>query len=411
MNEFRSWNLFKTSALILFSALSSHAQGAIRFSALSSHAQGAVEVQLLSATVKDQKIADATAILQKNGEQSVSAVSNAQGQVSLNTAYPDDSSALLIIKKPGYSDLVVKCPCNGTTYALSPVMSNLDGMRIVLNWGAEPHDLDSHAVYPNNHVYFSSMEGADAQLDVDDTSSFGPETITIDRKHDGERYVYAVHNFSDGQNPNSTSLSKSNAKVFVYVGQTLIKTYYVPTDKVGNLWTVFAVTESGEFQDFNTIKGVTSEDRLQTSEFQGVIDQSTVQTVRYDTASQESAKSLNAQGESAYHAGKLDDAIHLYQSAIEQNGNYGQAYSNLGLAFQKAGRVAEAMWANRKAIALADGTTAPVVRASSHYNNAKIYEEAGQWQDALREYQYAKSEKDNSAYDKGIQRMKEKGAH
>lgn len=397
MNRVRVFNLLKTASLIMLGAVSGNALGA-------------VDVQILSATVKDQKIADASATLQKNGEQSVSAVSNAQGQVSLNTSYADDASALLIIKKPGYSDLVVKCPCNGTTYALSPVMNNLDGMRIVLNWGAEPLDLDSHTVYPNNHVYFSSMSGADAQLDVDDTTSFGPETITISRKHDGERYVYAVHNYSDGKNPESTTLSKSNAKVFVYVGQTLVRTYYVPTDKAGNLWTVFAVTEGGEFQDFNTIKGVTSEERLQTSEFQGVIDQSTAQTVSYSAASQDSAKDLNTQGEAAYHAGKLDEAIRLYQSAIEQNGNYGQAYSNLGLAFQKAGRVAEAMWANRKAIALADGTTAPVVRASSHFNNAKIYEAAGQWQDALREYQYAKAEKANPAYDKGIKRMQEKGA-
>jgi len=397
MNKCNPLYLFKTSVLVLLGAFGQYAESA-------------VGVQILSATVKDQKIADATATLQKNGEQSVSAVSNAQGQVSLNTAYADDASALLIIKKPGYSDLVVKCPCNGTTYALSPVMNNLDGMRIVLNWGAEPLDLDSHTVYPNNHVYFSNMTGTDAQLDVDDTTSFGPETITISRKHDGERYVYAVHNYSDGKNPESTALSKSNAKVFVYVGQTLVRTYYVPTDKVGNLWAVFAVTEGGEFQDFNTIKGVTSEDRLQTSEFQGVIDQSTVQTASYSAAGQSSAEELNTQGEAAYHAGNLDEAIRLYQSAIEQNGNYGQAYSNLGLAFQKAGRVAEAMWANRKAIALADGATAPVVRASSHFNNAKIYEAAGQWQDALREYQYAKAENANPAYDKGIKRMQEKGA-
>ena len=81
----------------------------------------------------------------------------------------------------------------------------------------------------------------------------------------------------------------------------------------------------------------------------------------------------------------------------------------MGLSFQKAGRVAEAMWANRKAIALANGPTAPTVRASSHFNNGKIYETAGQWSDALREYQYAKNEKANPVYDKAIQRMQQKG--
>ena len=377
---------------------------------MSVHAETAVNIQILSATVKDQKIDNASVILQKNGEQSVTASTDAQGQVSLKSAITDDATALLIVKKQGYSDLVVKCPCAGMTYAISPVMKNLDGLRIVLNWGANPLDLDSHIVYPNNHIYFENMKGTDALLDVDDTTSFGPETITIERKHDNERYVYAVHNYSEGSNPNSTSLSASQAKVFVYVGQTLIKTYYVPQNKVGNLWAVFAVTETGEFQDFNTIKGVTSEKRLQTDEFQGIANNATVETVAYSADSQTNAKELNKQGEQAYHAKNYDEAIRLYKAAIDLDGNYGQAYSNLGLAFQKANNVSEALWANRKAIALATGDTAAAVRASSHYNNGKIYEDAKQWDDALREYHYAKREKENDVYDKAIQRMQKQGA-
>jgi tetratricopeptide (TPR) repeat protein len=348
--------------------------------------------------------------LQKNGEQSVTATTNAQGQATLDATFVDSSDTLLIVKKAGYSNLVVKCPCAGMTYAISSVMTNLDGMRIVLNWGATPSDLDSHIAYPNNHIYFSNMNGADALLDVDDTTSYGPETITVQRKHDGERYVYAVHDYSNRTNMNSTKLSASGAKVFVYVGQTLIKTYYVPTNKVGNLWTIFAVTEAGEFQDFNTIKNVTSHDRLQTAEFQGIINNSTVLSVTSGSDSQARAKVLNTQGETAYHAKNFDEAIRLFQAAIELNGNYGQAYSNLGLTFQQAGRVAEALWANRKAIALANGATAPTVRASSHYNNGRIYEAGGQWSDAMREYKYAKQEKQNSVYDNAIQRMLDKGA-
>ncbi|WP_051293460.1 tetratricopeptide repeat protein [Pseudoduganella violaceinigra] len=369
-----------------------------------------VSVQILSATIKDKKIDGATVTLQKNGEQSVSATTDAQGQVKLAPAFGDDASTLMIVKKPGYSNLVVKCPCDGATYAISPVMNNLDGMRIVLNWGASPRDLDSHIVYPNNHVYFVNKRGADANLDVDDVDGYGPETITLERKHVGQRYVYAVHDFSDAGNPNTRNLANSGAKVFVYVGQTLVRTYYVPTSGVGNLWTVFAVTEEGEFQDFNTIKGVTSFERLQTSEFAGVGRAADVQAVSYSSGNQDSAKRLNSQGESAYHAGNLDEAISLYQQAIELNGNYGQAYSNLGLAFQKANRTAEAMWANRKAIALANGPTAATVRASSHYNNGKIYEAASQWDDALREYRAALAEKNNPTYEKAIARMQQNGA-
>ncbi|TRW91482.1 tetratricopeptide repeat protein [Candidatus Methylobacter oryzae] len=378
--------------------------------AMTVQADSAVNVQILSATIKDQKIDNATVILQKNGEQSVTAHTNAQGQAVINSNIGDDSGALLIVKKENFSDLVVKCPCAGMTYAISPVMRNLDGMRVVLNWGENPNDLDSHVVYPNNHVYFEHMKGTDAMLDVDDTSSFGPETITIERKHDGERYIYAVHNYSDRSNPNSNVLSASQAKVFVYVGQTLIKTYYVPQNQAGNLWVVFAVTEAGDIQDFNTIKGVTSEKRLQTEEFQGVANNTSVATVDYSADAKAKAKDLNTKGEQAYHAKNYDEAIRNYKAAIELDGSYGQAYSNLGLAFQKANNVSEALWANRKAIALASGPTAATVRAGTHFNNGRIYEDAKQWDDALREYQYAKTEKSNPVYDKAIARVKKQGA-
>lgn len=369
------------------------------------------DIQVLSATIKDQKITDAEVILQKNGDQSVSSFTDNSGKSSINTSFEDNQDALLIIKKNGYSNLVAKCPCKGMTYALSPEMKNLDGVRIVLNWGAKPEDLDSHLVYPNNHVYFSEKEGNDANLDVDDTTSYGPETITIQRKKDGQRYVYAIHNFSDRENPNSDNLSKSNAVVFVYIGKTLVRTYYVPKNQQGNLWTIFAINESGEFIDYNTIKGVTSYDRLQTAEFQQVTNNAVEENVTVSESDRQYAISLNRKGEAAYKDKDLDAAMNYFQSAIDTDPQYGQAYSNLGLTFQKAGRVAEAIWANRKAISLAEGEKAATVRANSYYNNGRIYENAEQWNEALREYRNAKQQKSKKTYDEAINRMISKGAN
>jgi len=75
-------------------------------------------------------------------------------------------------------------------------------------------------------------------------------------KHFGESYVYAVHDFTNIENPGSRQLSNSEAKVFVYMGQSLVRTYYVPKNRSGNLWTVFRMTGSGDFQDINTFSGV-----------------------------------------------------------------------------------------------------------------------------------------------------------
>ena len=362
-------------------------------------------IEVLSAVIKDQRIADAEVLVQKNGAQSVVGKTDAQGRISLTTVFADDADSLLIVKKPGYSNLVAKCPCKGMTYAISPVMESLDGMRVVLSWGATPSDLDSHIVYPENHIFFQKKQGLDADLDVDDTDSYGPETITLQKKHFGETYVYAVHDYSNGSDPSATALSASQAKVFVYIGQSLVRTYYVPTNKVGNLWTVFRISGSGEFQDINRLAGKGSNETIAglLQPLQG--DAPVVASQAVSQGAQGDAKALNRQGEAAYHGGQLDQAIDFYRQAIELNGAYGQAYSNLGLAYQKAGRTAEAIWANRKALALASGATAATVRASSYYNIARIYEAAGQFDDALLQYKLAKEQKANPVYDKAIERI------
>ncbi|MBU6958624.1 tetratricopeptide repeat protein [Pseudomonas sp. CVAP len=363
-------------------------------------------IEVLSAVVKDQKIADAEVLLQRNGAQNVVGRTNAQGQVSLTADFADDASNLLIIKKPGYSNLVVKCPCKGMTYAVSPVMTNLDGLRVVLTWGATPRDLDSHMIFPGNNIYFGSKQGTDAHLDVDNTTSYGPETITLEKKHFGESYVYAVHDFSNGGNPSSRALSNSQAKVFVYMGQSLVRTYYVPQNRSGNLWTVFRMTGSGDFQDINNFTGSQVDAKNVLNEVSPLLNDSVAVTaVAVSASALSDAKSLNQKGEAAYHAGDLPQAIDFYRQAIELNNGFGQAYSNLGLAYQKAGNTAESIWANRKAIALASGNSAATVRASSYYNIARIYEAANQFPDALRHYQLAKQQKANPVYDKAIERV------
>jgi len=68
------------------------------------------------------------------------------------------------------------------------------------------------------------------------------------------------------------------------------------------------------------------------------------------------------------------------------------------------------LWANRKAIALASGPKAATTRASTHFNNGRIYEDKGQWTDALREYQAAQAQKSNFIYQDAIARAKQHGA-
>ena len=373
-----------------------------------------VNIDILSATVKDKRIEGVSVTLQRNGAQSVSGTTNASGSVNLGSTFADDQDALLIVKKEGYSNLVVKCSCAGMTYAISPAMTSLDGMRVVLSWGEKPFDLDSHLIFPGGHIYFDSKEGTDANLDVDDTDSYGSETVTISKKHFGESYIYAVQDYSNKGLPNSNYLSASKAKVFVYVGSSLVRSYSVPAGKRGNIWTVFKLNPNGEFEDINSVTSANfNGTTLDVRDLATVIMPATDSSAPASPAMQNSgdtqlARKYNREGEAVYKTGQLEQAIQLFQQATELDGNYGQAFSNLGLAYQKNGNIAEAIWANRKAISLASGVNAATTRANSYYNIAKIYETSGQNAEALQHYQLAYTEKNKPSYEEAIARVKTK---
>ena len=107
----------------------------------------------------------------------------------------------------------VTVPSGGTVdvaIALNPVSScaSVGEVKIVLTWGNTPSDLDSHLSGPDienagqtrfHLAYYASDPVTYASLDVDDTTSFGPETVTVGRVAAGfvaGDYHYWIHNFS-----------------------------------------------------------------------------------------------------------------------------------------------------------------------------------------------------------------------
>lgn len=125
--------------------------------------------------------------------------------------------------------------------------------RIVLTWGQTPNDLDSHLTGPDSaggrfHCFYGNMNppGSNASLDVDDTSAFGPETITIRAFRDG-MYRYSVHNYSNQSSTGAQGIFASPARVEVYNEQGLLRTYAPPqpTANGGNTWRVFEINVQG----------------------------------------------------------------------------------------------------------------------------------------------------------------------
>ena len=125
-------------------------------------------------------------------------------------------------------------------------------LRSVLTWGVNPHDLDSHMAckFSNGesaHVYFGDKMGycnasLVCQLDVDNTSGYGPETITLQGTKPGIFDYYIHHYYGKGR------LSTSNASVCLYLqGTEGMKryTFHVPEGS-GTFWSVYRYNSATE---------------------------------------------------------------------------------------------------------------------------------------------------------------------
>lgn len=158
--------------------------------------------------------------------------------------------------------------------AFDEVGISISNIRIVLRWGATPSDLDSHLTGPTIngngrfHIYYGNRNYTDgndptnirtiyaADLDYDDTSSYGPEITSISTLTPGEYYFY-VHDYSNRSNSSSTALSNSNANVILYRGSSSVPfkledgrtaQFTINFNGSGTLWSVckIVITSDGK---------------------------------------------------------------------------------------------------------------------------------------------------------------------
>lgn len=174
-----------------------------------------------------------------------------------------------VVKKDGFISSTMGILAIGSqvrvqpTLSLSPEGLALDDIRIVLNWGVSPADLDSHLIGTTDntmndyfHVYYGNKNYSgneqSAFLDRDDTSSYGPETITLTNLDSEGHYVYSIHDFTNKGNTQNNALRLSEATVKVYAGTNLLATFAVPQSEVGNVWKVFEIV-NGQIVPLNEV--------------------------------------------------------------------------------------------------------------------------------------------------------------
>ena len=134
-----------------------------------------------------------------------------------------------------------------------PKAVDFERIKIVLDWGEFPWDLDAHAVDGTNHVYFSVKKQGNLELDRDDVNSYGPETITILDPSKDKVYSYYVFDCSNSDNPESSRLSNSQAQVKIYFGNEFIESFKITPNKKGLTWHVFDVAKGKKIVKKNKI--------------------------------------------------------------------------------------------------------------------------------------------------------------
>ena len=152
---------------------------------------------------------------------------------------------------------------------------------IVLEWGENPRDLDSHLTGPNENatslddrfqVYYGDRlqntsaysytadfntsqpcltEGVVASLDLDDVTSYGPETTTICQGYPGT-YKFYVHHYSGSGN-----IASSPTKVTVTTMNGTTLSWTAPLSDTLNDWHVFDIDNFGNIIPVNSYLGDT----------------------------------------------------------------------------------------------------------------------------------------------------------
>ena len=120
------------------------------------------------------------------------------------------------------------------------------GIKIVLEWGSFPEDLDAHILSSKEHAYFGSEESDSLYLDVESRRGFGPEAVSILNVDEKETYRFFVYDYSNESNPESMELSYSYAHVTVYINNEYKGTYNITRGRPGFVWHVLNIVNGNE---------------------------------------------------------------------------------------------------------------------------------------------------------------------
>lgn len=187
--------------------------------------------------------------------------SNNEGKINLPDEIQEGEFTITVKKGDEYVQTVESFTVAKGEITTAPQISipkavDFERIKIVLDWGEFPWDLDAHVVDGTNHVYFSVKKQGNLELDRDDVNSYGPETITILNPDKNKVYSYHVFDCSNSDNPESVRLSNSKAQVKIYFGNEFIDSFTITPNKKGISWHVFDVVKGNKIVKKNKISAM-----------------------------------------------------------------------------------------------------------------------------------------------------------
>ena len=188
--------------------------------------------------------------------------SDKDGKILLPKEIQDGEHKLIVKKENDYIQTeqnftITKGEINSIYQISIPKKVNFDRIKIVLDWAKKPYDLDAHILDETHHAFYTTMKHGNLELDRDDVSSYGPETVTIKHPDPKSVYKYYVFDYTDAENLYSTNLSYSEAQVKVYFDNEFKSSFQIKPNQEGITWYVFDIVDGNKIVTKDIVSSIT----------------------------------------------------------------------------------------------------------------------------------------------------------
>ncbi len=196
------------------------------------------------------------------------AASTSDGAGAYSIAVQCGTSTALTFSLTGYNNLTqtvnVASGSKSLNVSIVPTSFGAGAYVVTLNWGATPTDLDTYVRFSGGSdadINYSNKGNSDitaspyANLDVDDTNGFGPETVRIGKASSGSDALRYTGNIRYYVRALGSAFNTTETIVRLYKEGALLRTWTLDNTAASSsgYWHVFDLATNGTVTEVNTL--------------------------------------------------------------------------------------------------------------------------------------------------------------